>query len=595
MSQKLDTINKRFADAALRYPDLPAFSAKVSGAKEWRTHTYREVQERMRLFSLGLRALGLERGDRVAMLSENRPEWAMADLATLASGAVTVPIYSTLPPAQVAHILNDSGARAIIVSDTKQLDKVLTARDACPNVSIFVTMDESSAKGDVLSFEAVIREGKAAEGALPETFEARRDSVQPGDLMSLVYTSGTTGNPKGAMLTHGNFTAALDGAQKAFPFYPPNEVFLSFLPLCHVFERVTYCLSLTLGAHTYYNDSIFKLIDNMAEVRPTIMQCVPRVFESIHERVLDTVAKEPEKKQKAFHWAIQVGKDASDRRNRGRSVPPILALKLLIADKLVLSKLRGRFGGRLKFFVSGGAPLNPKTADFFNAIGIPILEGWGLTETTAASTVNPYGRSRVGTVGKAGFGAEVTTASDGELLVRGPHVMSGYWNNEEATREVIDSDGWFHSGDIGVIDAEGYITITDRKKDILVLANGKKVAPQPIETRLKQSPYISEAVLLGDRAGTVGALIVPAFDRLKPWAKEQGIAATDAAALSQDPAVRKFIKKEIDSLSGDLADFEKIKRLALLSHAFTVEAGELTPTLKVRRKVIAEKYGSLLD
>jgi long-chain acyl-CoA synthetase len=245
--------------------------------------------------------------------------------------------------------------------------------------------------------------------------------------------------------------------------------------------------------------------------------------------------------------------------------------------------------------VSGGAPLNPRTADFFNAIGIPILEGWGLTETTAASTVNPYGRSRVGTVGKAGFGAEVTTAPDGELLVRGPHVMTGYWNNEEATKEVIDADGWFHSGDIGVIDPEGYITITDRKKDILVLANGKKVAPQPIETRLKESPYISEAVLLGDKAGTVGALIVPAFDRLKPWAKEQGLAATDSAALSQDPAVRKLIKKEIDRLSGDLADFERVKRLALLNHGFTVDAGELTPTLKVKRKVIAEKYGSLLD
>jgi long-chain acyl-CoA synthetase len=598
MNNDLNTINKRFADAASKYPTLPALSSKAAkdgGGKDWQTLTYQDVQDRMRHFSLGLRSLGVERGDRVAMLSENRPEWAIADLAALASGGVTVPIYSTLPPAQVAHILNDSGATAIIVSDAKQLEKVLQARDTCPALRIFVTMDEASAKGDVLSFEGVLQEGKSAEAAMSETFEARRDSVQPEDLMSLVYTSGTTGNPKGAMLTHRNFTAALDGAVKAFPFYPPHEVFLSFLPLCHVFERVTYCLSLTLGAHTYYNDSIFKLIDNMATLKPTIMQCVPRVFESIHERVLDTVAKEPEKKQKVFQWAIEVGKRAADRKNGGKPVFPILAIQHAVAEKLVLAKLRQKFGGHIKFFVSGGAPLNPKTADFFNAIGIPILEGWGLTETTAASTVNPYGRSRVGTVGRAGFGAEVKTAEDGELLIRGPHVMRGYWNNPEATAEVIDSDGWFHSGDIGVIDRDGYIKITDRKKDILVLANGKKVAPQPIETRLKESPYISEVVLLGDRAGTVGALVVPAFDRLKTWAKEQGIATTDAASLAREGEVKKLIKKEIDRLSGDLADFEKIKRLAVIDHAFTVDAGELTPTLKIRRKVISDNYGALLD
>jgi len=594
MTEELTTINRRFADAASQYPDLPALSAKPSGSKEWRTFTYHEVQEQMRLFSLGLRALGLQKGDRVAMLSENRPEWAIADLAALAAGGVTVPIYSTLPPPQVAHILADSGARAIIVSDAKQLQKVLTARDSCPELSIFVAMDETSAKGDVLSFEAVLQEGRAAEGTLDESFELRRDSVKSADLMSLVYTSGTTGNPKGAMLTHANFAAALDGARKAFPFYPPAEVFLSFLPLCHVFERVTYCLSLTLGAHTYYNDSIFRLLDNMADAKPTIMQCVPRVFESIHERVLDTVSKEPAAKQAAFNGAIEIGKQVADLQNAGKPVGAILAAKHAVADKLVFQSIRDKFGGRLKFFVSGGAPLNPKTADFFNAIGIPILEGWGLTETTAASTINPFGRARVGTVGKAGFGAEVVTAEDGELLVRGPHVMTGYWNHPDATAEAIDKDGWFHTGDIGVIDSEGYITITDRKKDILVLANGKKVAPQPIETKLKESHYISEVVLLGDKAGTVGALVVPAFDRLRPWAKEQGL-ETEAAALAANPAVKKFIKSEIDRLSVDLADFERIKRLAILEHAFSVDAGELTPTLKVRRKVISEKFGPLLD
>ncbi|BDI32895.1 AMP-dependent synthetase [Capsulimonas corticalis] len=493
----------------------------------------------------------------------------------------------------MAHILADSGAKAIIVSDGKQLQKAVASREEIPNLAIFVTMEESSAKGDVLSFSAVMAEGDRA--TLPESFEQRRDSVKLDDLMSLVYTSGTTGNPKGAMLTHGNMGTAVDGAQKAFPVVPPDEAFLSFLPLCHVFERVTHFLSLAMGSHTYYNDSIFKLIDNLAFAKPTVMQCVPRVFESIHERVLDTVSKEPEQKQKAFAWALEVGSAFAERRNAGRSVSPILAIKHAIADKLVLSTLREKFGGKLKFFVSGGAPLNAKTAQFFNGIGIPILEGWGLTETTAASATNPYGRAKIGSVGIAGFGATIKVAPDGELLVRGANVMRGYWNNPEATADAIDADGWFHTGDIGVIDSEGYVKITDRKKDILVLANGKNVAPQPIEIHLKQSPYISEIVLLGDQSGGVSALVLPSFDKLKTWAQEQGKEKMSPSELAADPATRKLIKTEIDKLSGNLADYEKIKRVALLEKPLTIENGELTPTMKIKRKVVSEKYGRLLE
>lgn len=593
MPETFDTVVTRFAATADKYADRPALSAKPPKSKEWRTLTYGEVADQVRRFSLGLRALGVEKGDRVALLSENRPEWAVADLAILAAGAVTVPIYPTLPAGQVAHILADSGAKAVLVSDAKQLAKVTGTPGAFPDLSVYAAMDESSAKGDVLSFEAVLKEGDAAQ--LSESFAARRDSVRPGDLMSIIYTSGTTGNPKGAMLTHFNMTAALDGAAKAYPLVPPDETFLSFLPLCHVFERVVYCLTLTLGAHTYYNDGIFKLQDNMAETRPTVMNCVPRVFESIHERVLDTVAKSDSKKQKLFHWAVGVGKTVSDGKNSGRGFGLFTLFAWTFADALVLSRLRARFGGRLKFFVSGGAPLNSKTADFFNAVGIPILEGWGLTETTAASTTNPYGRAKIGTVGKAMFGPEVTTAPDGELLVRGKTVMQGYWNLPDATKEAIDADGWFHTGDIGEIDSAGYVKITDRKKDLLVLANGKKVAPQPIETALKQSPLIAEIVLLGDGSGTVAALVVPNFDKLKAWAKEQGKEKTDNAALVADSEARRLVKREIDALSKDLADFERIKRVALLDHTFTIESGELTPTLKVKRKVVSEKYGHLLE
>ena len=593
MSQTLDTVNTRFAEAARLYPDRPALSSKPHGSKTWETLTYRDLSDRVRQAALGLRALGIERGDRVAILSENGPEWAILDLATLAAGAVTVPVYPTLPASQVAHILSDSGAKAIVAENAKQVAKVMGTREAAPDLTIVITLDEAATDG-VLPLASVIEQGAAA--SFEEGFEARRDSIHSDDLMSLVYTSGTTGNPKGAMLTHGNMTAALDAANHQFPqFQPPNDVFLSFLPLSHVFERVTYNLSITQGAHTRFNDSIFKLMDNLAELAPTVMQCVPRVHESIHDRVSDGIAKLPARRRTLTYWALGVGESVARRRNAGRPVSPLQFLRHLVADKLVLSKVRSRFGGHLKFFVSGGAPLNPKTAHFFLAIGIPILEGWGLTETTAAATANPSGRVKVGTVGPRMFNVQIQTAPDGELLVKGPTVMRGYWNNPEATAEVIDADGWFHSGDIGEIDKDGYVKITDRKKDILVLANGKKVAPQPIETLLKRSPLLAEVVLLGDNAGTVGALVVPNFDALKTWAKEQGRDLKTNEALIADSGARKFVKAEIDKLSKDLADFERIKRIALLDHAFSQEGGELTPTLKVKRRVVADKYGALLD
>ncbi len=593
-TQIADTINTRFAEAARKYPDRPALSHKPDGGKTWETLTYKNVADQVKQVSLGLRALGVGRGDRVALLSENRPEWAICDLAAQAAGAVTVPIYPTLPASQVAHILADSGAKAVVVSDVKQIAKILPLRESLPELSVLVTLDAEGAKDGFQTLAAVVDAG--ANASFEESYEARRDSVQHDDLMSLVYTSGTTGSPKGAMLTHGNMAAAIDGANDKFPqFTPPNDVFLSFLPLSHVFERVTYNLALTQGAQTIYNDSIFKLLDNMAELHPTIMQCVPRVFESIQERVFDGIAKLPERRKNLTKRALEIGGIVARRQNAGLSVSPLLFGLFLFYDKLVLSKIRARFGGKVKFLVSGGAPLSPATATFFLAIGIPILEGWGLTETTAAAAANPRGRVKIGTVGTPLAGVSVKTAEDGEILVQGPTVMRGYWNLPDATAEVIDAERWFHTGDIGEIDAEGYLKITDRKKDILVLANGKKVAPQPIETLLKRSPLLSEVVLLGDNAGTVGALVVPNYDLLKAWAKEQNGEAKKPEELAADPAARKYVKSEIDRLSKELADFEKIKRIALLPHAFTQDTGELTPTLKVKRKVVAEKYGRLLE
>ena len=593
MADALNTINKRFAAAARKYPDQPALSAKVHGDKEWQTIPYADLGNRVRRFALGLRALGIERGDRVALLSENRPEWVIADLAILAAGGVSVPIYPTLPPGQVAYILGDSGAKAVVASDAKQVEKAELAKASSQELRFVIAMDAQAAQGDVHSFDAILQQGDEAKPE--ESFETRRDAVGPDDLMSIIYTSGTTGNPKGVMLTHGNMVASVDEGSTAFPYFrPPGDSFLSFLPLCHIFERIVSMMTMTQGAHTYFNDSIFKIVDNMAAVHPRIMVCVPRVYESIHERIEDGVTKAPEKRQKAFRWALGVGHERAVRRNAGRYVGPILEVQYALADRIVLSKVRARFGGQLKFFVSGGAPLNPKTADFFNAIGIPILEVWGLTETGLA-TFNPVGHAKVGTVGLAGKGIAVKAAPDGELLIKSASVMQGYWHLPEATTEAIDADGWFHSGDIGEIDGDGYVKITDRKKDILVLANGKKVAPQPIETTLKHSPYISEIVLLGDKTESVRALVVPNFDALKTWAKEQGQTKPTNEGLIADPAVRKLIKSDIDKRSKELADFEKIKRFALIDHSFSIEGGELTPTLKVKRKVVAEKYGNLLE
>ncbi len=584
------TINKRIAESIARNPLRPALSSKAG--KEWITLTFRDFDERVRQFSLGLRALGIERGDRVALLSENRVEWAVADVAVLAAGAITVPIYTTLPASQVAHILADSGSKAIFASDTKQLAKAEISSARCPDLKIFITMEPGGAKGDVMSFQQVIEEGSRYKAE--EKFEERRDSVRPSDLASLVYTSGTTGDPKGTMLSHQNFAAAVGMAEIAFPIYPTDS-FLSFLPLCHVFERVTHYLSLSIGSHTSYAESIFKVQENLAEVQPVVMQSVPRLFEAMYERITETIEKSPEKQKKVALWALSVGKKHADRLNKGAIIDPLLASQHAIADKLVLSKIRQRLGGKLRFFVSGGAPLSAETADFFNSINIPILEGYGLTETTAPLTCNPFHRAKVGTVGTAFAAVTLKIAQDGEILAKGPNVMSGYWNSPGATHEMFDSEGWFKTGDIGRLDSTGYLTITDRKKDIIVLANGKNVAPQPIESRLKQSPLISEVVLLGDNAGTISALVLPNFEKLSAWGREAGLDFDDHTSIAMSTEVRKKIKKEIDGLSVDLADFEKIRKIALLAEPLTIDKGELTPTLKVRRKVVFERYGKLLD
>jgi long-chain acyl-CoA synthetase len=590
----IKTLNALFHGSAARHGDRVALRYKQ--AKKFLDITYKELAERVYRVASGMAALGVERGDRVALLSENRPEWAITDLAILSIGGVVVPLYPTLPPPQVAYILKNSGAKALVVSDAKQLKKALEVRADLPDLKLLVAMEPGPASDDdgVQTFASIEELGKQKPLGDAE-FKARWEGVGPDDLASIVYTSGTTGDPKGAMLTHGNITVnvqmAIEHFRRCGEPITETDTFLSFLPLCHVFERTTgYYLPLSVGGTIGYCEGVRTIMDDMNAVQPTLMVCVPRVYEAMQERIQDGIQKLPAQRKDMALKAIAAGEAYQQTRREGRVPGPVAWAQHLIFDKLVYSKMRERFGGRLRFFVSGGAALNPETAKFFFSLGMPIIEGYGMTETAPVMAVNPNRKPKLGTVGTVLPGGEVKIAGDGEILFKGPNVMPGYWKNEEATRDMIDADGWLHTGDVGIVDDEGYLKITDRKKDILVLVNGKKVAPQPIESELKQSPFINEAVLIGDKQNVVTALVLPAMGKLTEWAKEQSLTYADNDALLALPEVKKKIKQEIDAHSKHLADFEKIKKFTLLNATFSVDTGEMTPTLKVKRKVVAQKY-----
>jgi long-chain acyl-CoA synthetase len=588
------TINAIFHEAVAKHTAKTALRYKED--KNYKDITYSELAKRVEEMASGLAALGITKGDRVALLSENRPEWAITDLAVLSLGGVVVPIYPTLPAPQVAYIVRNSEAKALVVSDAKQLKKAIEARKDAPALACLVSMDvgPTSEDANVHTFASILERGRS-EPLGAERYEMLWKAVQPEDVASFVYTSGTTGDPKGAMLTHGNFVWDVDAALKHFAAggepVRGDDTLLSFLPMSHAYERTAgYYLPLRVGATIGYCEGVRTLTDDMAAVKPTLMVCVPRVYEAIQERVLDTVAKAEPKRQALFHKALAAGAEYAERKRTGKAVGPILALKHAVFDALVLAKVRERFGGRFRFLVSGGAALNPETARFFEAIGIPISEGYGMTEASPVMSANPVNRAKIGTVGTVLPGGEFKIASDGEILYRGPNVMKGYWKNDAATAEMIDADGWLHTGDVGMLDGDSYLKITDRKKDILVLANGKNVAPQPIESVIKQSPFISEIVLIGDKQSIITALVLPNKGKLTEWAKGQELAFESEEALLNLPEVRKKIKQEIDANSRHLADFERVKKFTLLPVTFSIETGELTPTLKIKRKVVAQKF-----
>jgi long-chain acyl-CoA synthetase len=566
---------------------------KKDGA--WRAVSSEELRAAVEEASMGLRALGVEKGDTVAILSENRPEWAIADLATLCAGAADATIYATLTPPQVQYILADSESKVVFVSNATQARKVAEVRDRLPLLQHVVRFDPAPVPG-TMSLDELRARGREALAADRDAVRRRAAEVTKDDLATLIYTSGTTGDPKGVMLTHGNLLHNVIAAEKVFPMVNQEWTCLSFLPLCHSFERTAgHNFMLYAGVTIAYAESVERVPENMGEVRPHIMCSVPRLYEKMYARVNEKVASDPPLRQKIFRWAIGVGRETFAHTVARTEPGPLLKLKFALADKLVFSKIKARTGGRLQLFISGGAPLAREIAEFFGAAGMLVCEGYGLSETSPVITCNYPGRVKPGTVGLPLEHVEVKIAADGEILTRGPHVMKGYFRKPEATAEAIEKDGWFHTGDIGFVDADGCLVITDRKKDIIVTSGGKNIAPQPIENRLKTSKFIAEAVMIGNKRNFAAALVVPGFEALEAWAKERGLAAPSREDLVRLPEVVRHYQGLVEQMTADLAQFEKIKKIALVAKEFTQESGELTPTLKVKRRVVEERYKAMID
>ncbi len=567
--------------------------SKVNGA--WTPVSAEEFGRKTRGFSLGLASLGVDRGDRVAILSENRPEWPITDFATLALGAMTVPIYTTYFAPQVEYILRDSEAKVIVVSSTAELAKVMDGRSRCPDLQ-FVVLVEGDVPNQpgVVTFDSVIRRGEQILKQNPNDFEERMSTVEPEDFATMIYTSGTTGEPKGAVLSHGNFVSNVKTTSTLFEA-SDQMVALSFLPLAHVFERMGDYLYFSRRVTIAYAESIEKLADNFAEIKPHFFAAVPRVYEKILARVMAAIEQAPTLRRKIFEWGTKTGKDYAALVEHKQAVPGFLDFKYKLADKLVFSKIKARLGGRFLFAISGGAPLSKEVAEFFWGAGVQIFEGYGLTETSPVLTCNRPGDYRLGTVGKPLPGVTIKLAEDGEVLAKGPNIMWGYWKKPEETAKVFDPEGWFHTGDVGVIDNDGFLTLTDRKKEILVNSNGKNIAPAPIEGALKMVRYVGSAVLIGDRRKFLSALIVPNFERLESWAIANGVDFRSRDDLIRSPKVRGLYQQAIDIINGDEPSERCIRAFALVGTDFSIEGGELTPTLKVKRRVIVTKYKELID
>ena len=586
----VETLSQLFLNTIKSYPKDDLLLSKKEG--KYVPISTEEFADRVKCFSLGLRDLGLEAGDKLIVLSENRPEWVISDIANLCLGGITVPIYTSLVPEQIKYIIDDSDAKIVVVSDQSQWKKIEAIKPQLTKVTSYITCLSEAPEG-VLTFAQVLERGRKMDKQNPGLFEKMALEVNPDAIASIIYTSGTTGPPKGVMLTHNNIFSNVKTCSSILPFKDTDTV-LSFLPLSHILERMAMFAYLYIGMSIGFAESIDTLGENLLEVRPHIMVNVPRVLEKIYAKVIDNVLVSSSLKRKIFFWAVKVGRKYGRKKILNQPIPKLLQFKRNLANKLVFSKVYAKTGGRVRFFLCGGAPLSKDIAEFFYAIGLTIIEGYGLTETSPVITANTFENLKFGTVGKPIPGVEVKIDEDGEILTKGPHVMNGYYKKEAEAEEAFEG-GWFHTGDIGHIDEEGFLIITDRKKDIIVTSGGKNVAPQPIEGILNLNPYISNALVIGDRRKFISALVVPNFEKLEEYAKQNNITYKDHSDLVKNEEIVRFIQEEVDRSTPNLASYEKVKKVAILDREFEIEKGEITPTLKVKRNIIGEKYKGMID
>jgi long-chain acyl-CoA synthetase len=584
------TLPELFRQVTTSHADKVGFRFKRGG--RWIDVTWAEQRATVGRIAKSLLALGVEKGDRVAILSGTRLEWAQCDSAIVNVGAVTVGIYQTNLAPDCAFILEHSDSRLVFVENDEQLQKVLSVRSRLPELREIVVFDgEGDGSPGVLTWSEFLARGDAV---ADESLEEAAERIAPDDLASLVYTSGTTGVPKGAMITHGNLVFSAVAASQAL-HVEPHFTTLLFLPLAHVFARMLIYMCQLSALGVAFAEEIAQVPANLREVRPHFIASIPRIYEKIHEKVVTTATDAGRLKRGLFEWAIEIGTRAARLRLAHRPVPAWLRVRRAIADRLVLHRVRDLFGGRIIWAVSGAAPLNVKTNEFFHACGVIVIQGLGMTENTSLSNCNRLNRNKLATVGPAVPGMEMKIGDDGEVLFRGPNVMKGYFKDPAATAEAIDADGWLHSGDIGEIDEDGFLTITDRKKELIITSGGKNVAPQRIEKTLTASRYISHVVACGDRRKFISALITLDADNVRKWAEAHGMSATDVADLSRDPKVRRLIEAEVVERNRELASFESVKKFRILPQDLSIESGDLTPSLKIRRKVVCEKYGDLIE
>ena len=586
----VETLSQLFLNTIKSYPKDDLLLSKKEG--KYVPISTEEFADRVKCFSLGLRDLGLEAGDKLIILSENRPEWVISDVANLCLGGITVPIYTSLIPEQIKYIIDDSDAKIVVVSDQSQWQKIEAIKSELTKVTSYITCLSEAPEG-VLTFAQVLERGRKMDKQNPGLFEKMALEVKPDAIASIIYTSGTTGPPKGVMLTHSNIFSNVKTCSSILPFKDTDTV-LSFLPLSHILERMAMFVYLYVGMSIGFAESIDTLGENLLEVRPHIMVNVPRVLEKIYAKVIDNVQVSSSLKRKIFFWAMKVGRKYGRKKILNQPISKILQFKRNLANKLVFSKVYAKTGGRVRFFLCGGAPLSKDIGEFFYAIGLTVIEGYGLTETSPVITANTFENLKFGTVGKPIPGVDVRIDEDGEILTKGPHVMNGYYKKEAASREVFEG-GWFHTGDIGHFDEEGFLVITDRKKDIIVTSGGKNVAPQPIEGILNLNPYISTALVIGDSRKFISALVVPDFEKLEEYARQNNISFEDHCDLVKKEEIVRFIQEQVDRSVPNLASYEKVKKIALLDKEFEIEKGEITPTLKVKRNIVEEKYRGLID